>query len=110
MLFSAINFISLSEKSPSGPINTPLTTKFSSDNTSLILDIPHYFGNLGSSLLLGGLINLILIYGFLLSNYFFTFFLSIFVLLGFGFKFTLSLIFDSIDVNYVFDNPFFFWF
>lgn len=77
-------------------------------NTSLILAIPHYFGNLGYYLLLGGLINLILIYGFLLSNYFFNFFLSIFVLMGFGFKFTLSLIFHNKDMNYVFANPFFF--
>lgn len=76
-------------------------------NTSLILAIPHYFGNLGYYLLLGGLINLILIYGFLLSNYFFNFFLSIFVLMGFGFKFTLSLIFHNKDMNYVFANPFF---
>lgn len=76
-------------------------------NTTLILAMPHYFGNLGYYLFLGGLINLILSYSFLISNYFFNVFFSIFILMGFGFKFTLSLIFHGKDMNYVFINPFF---
>ena len=76
-------------------------------NTTLILAMPHYFGNLGYYLFLGGLINLILSYSFLISNYFFNVFFSIFILMGFGFKFTLSLIFHSKDMRYVFINPFF---
>lgn len=76
-------------------------------NTTLILAMPHYFGNLGYYLFLGGLINLILSYSFLISNYFFNIFFSIFILMGFGFKFTLSLIFHSKDMAYVFINPFF---
>ena len=74
-------------------------------NSTVFIALPYYFGNKFYYLLLSGLINFLLIFSFLISNYFFNIFLSVFILMGFGFKFTLSLIFNSKHMFYDFLNP-----
>ena len=76
-------------------------------NLTVVLATPHYFGNIFYFLILCILINCLLYYSFLKSQYFFNIFFSIFILLGFGFKFTLSLIFLNKDFSYNFSNPFY---
>ncbi len=76
-------------------------------NLTVVLAIPHYFGNIFYFLILCILINCLLYFSFLKSQYFFNMFFSIFILLGFGFKFTLSLIFLNKSFSYQFSNPFY---
>ena len=76
-------------------------------NFTVLIAVPHYFGNIFYFLTLCLLINFLLYFSFIKSKYFFNIFFSIFILLGFGFKFTLSLIFLNQNLNYSFSNPLF---
>ncbi len=66
---------------------------FISYNISIVFSLPLYFGNQIYFLILCFLINFLLYISFFKSDFFYNIFISIFILFGYGFKFTLSLIF-----------------
>ena len=75
-------------------------------NISVFFAFPHHIGNIFYFITLCLLINFLLYYSLNRSKYFFNIFISVFILLGYGIKYTFSLIFFSKELFYKFSNPF----